>query len=283
MPFDSSLPDPGATRVHAAFYYPWFPEAEHWATKYAPALGKYDSGDPAVLSAHVSQAKYSGLDAFISSYWGRNSRTGRRLPTLLAAARAQSFHIAAYFEPESRSVPPSTTELRAEFDFLARLAADAAWLRVDGKPVLFIYNTGVEASCQAMKRLNAINAGRFYLNVKVFAGYRTCVSQPASWHQYGPAARYDQQGSFSATVSPGFYKFNESAPRLARDLHSFRSALSRQQNSGAQWLLVTSFNEWGEGTAVEPARAWRSASGYGTYLDAMRTAYSTNVHSSHTG
>ncbi len=33
--------------VRAAFYYPWFPESEHWATRYTPSLGKYDSSDPA--------------------------------------------------------------------------------------------------------------------------------------------------------------------------------------------------------------------------------------------
>jgi hypothetical protein len=35
------------------------------------------------------------------------------------------------------------------------------------------------------------------------------------------------------------------------------------------WQLVTTFNEWGEGTAVEPAREWRSHSGFGKYLDAL--------------
>jgi hypothetical protein len=34
---------------------------------------------------------------------------------------------------------------------------------------------------------------------------------------------------------------------------------------------VTTFNEWGEGTAVEPAREWRSKSGFGKYLDALHT------------
>ena len=39
--------------------------------------------------------------------------------------------------------------------------------------------------------------------------------------------------------------------------------------SGAQWQLVTSFNEWGEGTAVESATEWSSPSGQGAYLDAL--------------
>jgi hypothetical protein len=39
--------------------------------------------------------------------------------------------------------------------------------------------------------------------------------------------------------------------------------------SAAPWQIVTTFNEWGEGTATESAQEWSSASGYGTYLDAL--------------
>jgi hypothetical protein len=39
--------------------------------------------------------------------------------------------------------------------------------------------------------------------------------------------------------------------------------------SPAMWKLVTTFNEWGEGTAIEPAQEWASPSGYGVYLDIM--------------
>jgi len=39
--------------------------------------------------------------------------------------------------------------------------------------------------------------------------------------------------------------------------------------SGAPFQLVTTFNEWGEGTAVESATEWASASGYGAYLDVL--------------
>jgi hypothetical protein len=39
--------------------------------------------------------------------------------------------------------------------------------------------------------------------------------------------------------------------------------------SGARFQLITSFNEWGEGTSVESASQWASSSGYGAYLDAL--------------
>jgi hypothetical protein len=260
--------------VRAAFYYPWFPETENWATRYTPSLGKYDSSNPRVLANHVAQARYAGLNAFISSYWGRDSPTARRLPLLLDAAGRQGFRVAAYYEPESWSTPPSSSILSQDFDSLYQLSAHPAWLRVAGRPVLFVYNIGREGSCQAVSRLMAANQARFYLTLKVFPGYRDCQKQPDSWHQYVPADSYDQQGTDSATVSPGFFKFSEPAPRLPRDLQRFHADLRRQVTSGARWQLVTSFNEWGEGTAVEPSQQWQSPSGYGTYLDAMRSVYS---------
>ena len=259
--------------VRAAFYYPWYPESEHWATRYEPSLGKYDSSNSRVLATHVAQARYAGLDAFISSYWGKDTPTARRLPLLLDVAAQQGFHIAAYYEPESLSTPPASSVLSADFDSLHQLTAHPAWLRVSGQPVLFVYNTGREASCSAVSRLLTASRGRFYLNLKVFEGYRDCPDQPNSWHQYVPAKGFDQQAAYSTTVSPGFFKFDEQAPRLSRDLRRFEADLHRQVASGAPWQLVTSFNEWGEGTAVEPSRQWQSPSGYGIYLDAMRSVY----------
>lgn len=267
---------PTTTTVRAAFYYPWFPETHAWATKYTPTLGQYDSGNPTILNAHVALARQAGLDAFISSWWGRGTPTDRRLTFLLDAARAQDFHVAAYYEPASIVPAPTAAQLSADFSALAtRADQEPAWLRVSGRPVLFVYNLGSEASCAATHRLKTANAGRFYLNLKVFKGYDSCPDQPDSWHQYAPARPYDQQGRYSATVSPGFCKFNESRPRLTRDLARFEADLARQVGSGAHWQLITSFNEWGEGTAVEPANEWSSSSGLGSYLTAMKAAYGT--------
>ena len=260
--------------VRAAFYYPWYPESERWATRYTPSLGKYDSSNRRILATHVAQARYAGLDAFIASYWGLHTPTARRLPLLLDAAAEQGFHIVAYYEPESLPSPPSGPLLNRDFVSLYQLAAHPAWLRVAGRPVLFIYNIGPEARCTAVSRLLAANKGRFYLDLKVFNGYRDCPEQPDSWHQYVPARSFDQQDSHSVTVSPGFFKFDELVPRLARNPARFQADLHRQVASRARWQLITSFNEWGEGTAVEPSRQWPSASGYGTYLDVMRSVYS---------
>jgi hypothetical protein len=59
--------------------------------------------------------------------------------------------------------------------------------------------------------------------LKVFKGFRACAAQPDGWHQYGPATASSDQGGFSFTISPGFHKAGEAAPRLERDLARWRA------------------------------------------------------------
>jgi hypothetical protein len=54
-------------------------------------------------------------------------------------------------------------------------------------------------------------------------------------------------------VSPGFWHARETTPRLDRDPNRFRSDVRRTVAAEAFWQLVTSWNEWGEDTSVEPA------------------------------
>ncbi|HEV2885950.1 MAG TPA: DNRLRE domain-containing protein [Jatrophihabitans sp.] len=255
------------TPIRAAFYYGWFPETEHWASHYTPAAGKYDSSDSAVVANQVRQAKAAGLNAFISSWWGQGSKTDSRLPLLLDTAAAQGFKVAPYYEQEGFG-NPTTTQLASDLSYLAaKAAATPAWLRVGGLPVLFVYNAD-DTTCAVTDRWVSANQGRFYLNMKVMPGYQTCAHQPDSWHQYGPASAIQLVLPWSVNVAPGFFKFDESTPRLARNLSTFKSALAQQVSSGAQWQLVTSWNEWGEGTGVEPTVEMGQS-----YTDAMAAAY----------
>ena len=256
--------------IRAAFYYGWFPETEHWQSQYTPTAGKYDSSDPAVVSTQVRQAKAAGLNAFISSWWGQATSTDKRLPLLLDTAAAQGFKVMPYYEKEGFG-DPSAAQLGSDLGYLAaKAAASPSWQRMGGRPVLFVYNAD-DTTCDVTQRWASANQGRFYLNMKVMHGYRDCAVQPDAWHQYGPASTIQHVLPWSSNVSPGFWKFDEAAPRLARNLATFKSALAEQVSSGAQWQLMTSWNEWGEGTGVESTTQFGQA-----YTDAMASAYNAS-------
>ena len=53
-------------------------------------------------------------------------------------------------------------------------------------------------------------------------------------------------------------------PRLVRDPARFDLDVQRVAASGAFWQLVTTWNEWGEGTSVEPATEFGN-----TYIDIL--------------
>jgi hypothetical protein len=261
-------PAAAATPIKAAFYYPWFPETRNANDVYAPSLGPYDSSNRTILAAHVSEAKYGGLDAFISSWWGPGTKTDARLPLLLDAAKAQDFHIAPYYEPEG-TTDPTVDKIQQDLVRLKALADQYGdtWLRVNGKPVLFVYNAN-DLTCAISDKWKQA-APDWYLNLKVFAGYRNCPAQPDSWHQYAPTTALDKQLPYAATVSPGYWLHGTAAPRLARDPARFVQNVADWKATGAQWQLLTTFNEEGEGSAVEPMTQWESPSGFGTYLDIL--------------
>jgi acid phosphatase type 7 len=262
--------------IRAAFYYPWFPEAWDQSgiypfTKYTPTAGFYDSSSTALIQQHIRSLEYGHVEAGIASWWGQGSRTDTRIPALLSATRAlgSNFRWSLYHEHES-SGDPSPAAIEADLRYIRdRYGTDPGYLRVNGRFVVFVY-ADAQDGCAMVDRWKQANAAiGAYLVLKVFGGYRSCLSQPHGWHQYAPAVATDSQAGYSFSISPGFDKAGELAPRLARDRARWNQNIRDMVASQAPFQLVTTMNEWGEGTSVESAHEWSSASGHGFYLDAL--------------
>ena len=257
--------------IRAAFYYPWFPEAWNQQgfnpfTNYNPSLGFYDASQT-VTRQHIAAMQYGGIQAGIASWWGQGSKTDTHIPGLLQAAAGTNFRWSIYYENESQG-DPSVAQLTNDLTYLRdKYGNDPSFLRINGKFVIFVYADGADA-CGMADRWTQANTVGAYIVLKVFSGYRNCATQPDSWHQYSPAVASDSQRGFSYAIAPGFWKKGD-AVRLARDLNRWNQNVRDMVASGAPWQLVTTFNEWGEGTSVESAREWETGSGYGAYLDAL--------------
>ncbi|MCS7256957.1 MAG: DNRLRE domain-containing protein [Thermomicrobium sp.] len=262
--------------IRAVFYYPWFPEAWKQSgifpfTHYHPTLGYYDTGDATVIRQHIAAMQYGGIQAAIASWWGQGHHTDVDFAKILQASDGTGFKWAIYHEQEGqRDLTPD--EIRSDLTYIRdRYANDPDYLRVNGKFVVFVYNAD-DSSCEVADRwVPVARELGAYLVLKVFSGYRTCANQPDSWHQYGPAVAADQQRGYSYTISPGFWLATDSQPRLARDPNRWAQNVRDMVASGEPWQLITTFNEWGEGTAVESADEWASPSGFGVYLDILHT------------
>lgn len=263
--------------IRAAFYYPWFPGS--WRqqgifpySNFTPTLGYYDSGSPQVIAQHIQAMQYAGLDAGIASWWGPGSGTDREIQTMLDVASLGKFRWSLYYEREGYS-DPTVAQIQSDLSYIeSNYGNDAGYLRLNGKPVLFVYAAG-DGCSMATRWAQADAAHDFYIVLKVFAGYRACADQPDSWHQYASTAYADDQPGYSFSISPGFWKVG-SQPLDARSASTWAANAARMVASGEPWQLVVTFNEWGEGTNVESATQWSSPSGYGAYLDALHQATS---------
>jgi len=265
--------------IRASFYYPWFPEAWtqrgiHPFTKSIPTLGLYRSDDPGVIQSHIRSMEHGKIEAAIFSWWGRGTKEDARLGPMLRTIDelGSSLRVAPYHEDEGNGPDPTVDQLRSDLSYIkGSYAAHPAYLKVGGRPVIFAYGDGGDG-CAMADRWRRANAGiGFYVVLKVFSGYKTCASQPDSWHQYAPARAADHQPGHAYGIAPGFWLTSEPSPRLARDPARWARNVRDMVASGAPWQLVLTFNEWGESSAVESAGEWQSPTGLGTYLDALRT------------
>ena len=263
--------------IRAAFYYPWFPQT--WTvggqlTHFTPTLGYYDSSNVSVQQDHIRALGYAGMNAAISSWWGPGHYSDTRLRSLLAqtVSLGSPLKWTLYYELEGSGDPAPATIASHLAHIRDTLATSPAFLRVGGRFVVFVWSPDAsDQSCALVDRWKQANAqvgNAAYLVLKVFSGFRNCASQPDSWHQYGPAVAVSSQSGYYYAISPGFWRADQ-AVRLPRDLARFQQGVRDMVASNAPWQLVTTFNEWGEGTAVESAQEWATASGRGAYLDAL--------------
>jgi glycosyl hydrolase family 99 len=264
--------------IRAAFYYPWFPQA--WKqqgiypyTNYNPNLGFYSSADSSILQKHIAMMQYAHIGAGIASWWGQGSQTDSKIPGLLGAASGTNFRWALYYEMESQG-DPTISQIQSDLAYIRdQYGGDSSYLRVNGRFVVFVYADAHDA-CGMADRWKKANTVGAYVVLKVFPGFAACASQPDDWHQYSPAVSDSQQGMHSYSISPGFWLVGQHT-RLDRDATRWKQSVKNMIASGARWQLITTFNEWGEGTAVEPAQQWPSTSGRGQYLDALHYNGST--------
>jgi hypothetical protein len=262
--------------IRAAFYYAWYPEA--WSrdavfpySRFQPSLDYYSADDADIVREHLAALRYAHLGAGIYSWWGPFGYplTDTRFWRYLAAARTTPFRWAIYYEREGYE-DPSVEKIRSDLEYIRDLyATRPAYLRIDGRFVVFVYG-GAGDSCESTsQRWREANAVGAYIVLKAFDGYLSCGVQPQGWHEYSAALPAYSLLPDAFMISPGFDEASSAGPRLTRDPTRWREDVTAMVASGARWQLVLSFNEWPEGTSVESSHQWATPSGYGSYLDAL--------------
>jgi glycoprotein endo-alpha-1,2-mannosidase len=282
----------------AIFFYPWYSNPSrdghygHWtqnghlppfdvASHFFPARGPYSSSDPRVLRGQMRDIAAAGVDQVVSSWWGKGSPEDARLKAVIGAAKRVKLQVAVQLEP----YPDRTVDT---------VAADLAYLRGVGIRDVYVYRSK-DFTAQDWTRVTRQPSG-----VRLFAqtnhvGFAAAAGF-AGFYTYDillyHGAKFDRLctqaralGILCApSVGPGYDASQATGdtrvkPRL--NGATYDSMWNAALRAGADVVTITSYNEWGEGTQIEPAgRGGRYESydgAYGLHGRAARRAYITRT------
>ena len=272
----------GAARSDAAtapaiFYYPWYGTQardgaylhwrQHWrlppfdiASNFYPQRGPYSSGDPRVVSAQMEEIAGAGIGEVVTSWWGWGSLEDVRLPTVVAGLR-----VGAHLEPY-----PGRT--------VASVGADIEHLRSLGITDFYVYRPLDFTAEQWSGLLANLDGVRVFAQTALpgfaaragFDGVYTYDILLYGGRTFGRlcAAAHRLRLLCAPSVGPGYAASRATGDRRVKPRRNGRTydAMWRAAlRARADEVTITSYNEWNEGTQIEPASGDPPALGYLSY------------------
>jgi len=264
-------------------------------SKAEPLIGYYDSDNPDAVRWHVRLAKAAGIEAFLVSWWGGANISGAAFEkTILPVAAEEKFKVAlcselAQFHHDLKTLTQQTAEV------LRRTKDSPAYLRVDGKPLVYLYQVPFDPKltpqtfAELRHGVEAEVGPVYWMMDKVTNVGDRGLDFPAEWLRIPEIPMFGFYGTFSVKR---IWKYDDLVPhytRLVRQAHAagkkvflpahpghdnrgfrpddffviprddgatLRGYLRAATDAGADAVLLTSFNEWPETTIVEPSSSW---------------------------
>jgi hypothetical protein len=260
------------SRGHTAiFYYPWYstPTRDgHWAhwyvhgtdgdavlsTPYYPVRGLYSSSNATVIAAHMREIAATGIETVIVSWWGFGSPEDARLPLVAATATRLGLSVAIHLEPYHGRTPAS-------------VASDIEQLREKGFAEFYVYDAERDPAAAWATALDPLDGVQVLAHTHLvgrakaggFDGLYTY--DVATWNGDSFARLCSQArraGLLCApSVGPGYDARLATTDELVKPRRHgatydrmWRAAIRARPAI----VTVTSYNEWQEGTQIEPAR-----------------------------
>jgi len=284
----------------AIFYYPWYGTPahdgawQHWNqnghlppndvySRFFPASGPYSSGDPSVVDRQMTEIASAGINEVIVSWWGRGSVEDQRMPLVLAAAQRHRLTVAIHLEPYPGRTP-------------ATVAQDVAYLASWGIHDIFVYHPRDFVASDWLPVTKQKPAGVRLFAATEYVGFAAAAGFDGfytyDFYDFGGAkfallcAEAHAKNLLCApSVGPGYSgaRAGESpfvnSPRRSGVTYDrlWRAAIAARPDM----ITIASFNEWGEGTQIEPAARRAGYPSYdgawGLTGTAAQTAYLTRT------
>jgi glycoprotein endo-alpha-1,2-mannosidase len=283
------------------FYYTWYGRPErhgrwiHWGkvdaprfeisqSTHYPAQGAYDSHDPAIIDGHIDLAKQHGVTGFVATWWGQQTFDDRAFALLVNRAGEKDFRVTIYWETApGQGQAQIDRAVNDVLYVLRRYGSEPAFLKVDRKPVIFVYGrvmgqVPLTSWPEIIRRVQE-QYGDFVLIAdgydesfaRLFDGvhtYNICGwvrdKTPDELRTLGARSFADavklarRHGKISClTVIPGYDDTKIRRPGLKADRHAgqtYQTLWEEAIRADPDWVLITSWNEWHEGSEIEPSR-----------------------------
>ncbi|HUO07952.1 MAG TPA: glycoside hydrolase family 99 protein [Phycisphaerae bacterium] len=265
---------------------------EDIASNYYPLLGPYSSSDPRVLRQHMAWIRSAHIGVITVTWWGQGSYEDQRTPAVLDAAGIAGLKVNFHLEPYPGQTPK--TVMADVAYILEHYGKNPAFYRpafLHERPMFYLFETLRHPAAEWRSATDELHRGaepvlliaqttdlKFITAGGFDGGYTYDVLTPfknarfvAQWNDH-VAADFAAAGKlFIPSVGPGYWDDRAVAnggavePEMARTRdHDAATTYDLEWNAAIRakcpFVTITSFNEWHEGTQIEPATS-QSTSG----------------------
>jgi hypothetical protein len=287
-----------ASKLVLAVYYPWY-ETSNWSASKMSALplNSYSSDDPATTARQVQEAHDAGINAFVSSWSGPDGRIDNNFATLLDVAEKRGdFKAAVYFETGQNMLQGRDNVIKYLAYVRDHYMGRPGYLRSNGHPVVFFWAQQAAGSLNDWQFIRAqVDPG--HNQIWIAEGDKSAMGWLDTFdglHDYGAAkwvnpptragfANWDKSmaalvadynhnhGSnklWVAGVQPGYddSRIRSGNPVRPRNNGQYYNAsFDGAIDANPDWIVIVTYNEWFEGSQIEPGQGYDS-----TYLDLTR-------------
>lgn len=275
-----------------------FPGGDDIGANYFPEAGTYSSNDPVTLDRQMRELKRARVGAISVSWWGKGHRTDRSIPLLLEAAHRHGLVLNFHIEPfGGRNAATTGQAIRYLVDTYGTHPAFQRLPEYGNRPLFFLYDSYLTPATEWSDLLTAgkpdsirgtkydalviglwVKKGDGDAMLKArFDGFYTYFgsngftwgSNSSNWAQLAKFAE-EKKLIFIPSVGPGYIDtrirpWNHITSRSRAAGKNYRRMFEAAIEARAPLISITSYNEWHEGTQIEPAVPKSIASF--TYLD----------------
>ena len=270
---------------------------EDIASDYFPALGAYSSNDPRVVAQHMEWLRQAGIGVIITSWWGQGSREDQAVPLLLQTAERYQIRAAFHIEPYNGRTPESlVSDIQYIYEkygsspaFFRSTATSRyspsnqpkgmffVWSIQDQGTNDFSYWQSVLDQMHALPESPLVIANSLkadWIGGSHFDGlYNYATLHLEESNGFNWARSLPPDSLYVPSVIPGFsakrvgYADTTYVPR--ENGSTYETQWGQALGTGVEpaLLTITSFNEWHEGSMIEPPQFGANDGNGFTYAD----------------